>query len=111
MNDSETLLAIGTATFGLLEIIKRVFPKLQDKFSNLVPLLVLMISAGIVVGGVVSGEIDDTRPLQLFFSIITQAVTTLGIRQGVVAVANTAVVPDTIAKTITGTDASTGGVK
>lgn len=106
--DEATMLAIGAAIFGVVEILRRAFPSLQTERANLTPLIVLVLAGAAVAGGYASGEIDG-KPLALALAVVSQAVSALGIRQGIVAVANSPVVPDAVAKQITGTTASGTG--
>ncbi len=76
-------LGLGAGIAGVTALIKAAFPALP---SRRIPLLVLALSAAVVGIGLASGELT-MRPLEALLAIIGQAVTALGAREGVAAVA------------------------
>lgn len=74
-------IAVATGTAGLVAIIRAAVPTMS---GQLVPLVVLGVAAlFVIVSAFSAGGVRD--PLAILLAIVQQAVTAMGIREGVVA--------------------------
>lgn len=79
MMDATTTLGIGGAIAILVAIVKMAFPALP---SRMVPVLVLVLAAGLVV--LEAASTGDRDALAIVMQVVIQAASALGLREGLV---------------------------